>query len=64
MPEWWETALKILSGVTPFVVAIGGIVLYVAQFRWSKKFERTRNELRGTVVRDNGIWVQGTLRPW
>jgi hypothetical protein len=26
--------------------------------------ERTRNEFRGKVVRDNGFWVQGTLRPW
>jgi hypothetical protein len=29
-----------------------------------KCFERTRNEFRGKVVRDNGFWVQGTLRPW
>ena len=28
------------------------------------RFERTRNEFRGKVVRDNGFWVQGTLRPW
>jgi hypothetical protein len=34
---------------------------------WAEKhirFERTRNEFRGKVVRDNGFWVQGTLRPW
>jgi hypothetical protein len=28
------------------------------------RHERTRNEFRGKVVRDNGFWVQGTLRPW
>jgi TIR domain len=26
--------------------------------------ERTRNEFRVEVARDNGFWVQGTLRPW
>src|SRR6266850_40607 len=26
--------------------------------------ERTRNEFRVKVVRDNGFWVQGSLRPW
>ena len=26
--------------------------------------ERTRNEFRVKVARDNGFWVQGSLRPW
>ena len=26
--------------------------------------ERTRNEFWVKVTRDNGFWVQGTLRPW
>jgi hypothetical protein len=26
--------------------------------------ERTRSEFRVNVARDNGFWVQGTLRPW
>jgi hypothetical protein len=26
--------------------------------------ECTRNEFRGKVARDGGLWVQGTLRPW
>ena len=26
--------------------------------------ERTRNEFRVKVARDNGFWVQGTLRVW
>jgi hypothetical protein len=26
--------------------------------------ERTRNAFRVKVARDNGFWVQGTLRPW
>jgi hypothetical protein len=29
-----------------------------------KRIERTRNEFRVKVARDNGFWVQGTLRPW
>jgi hypothetical protein len=29
-----------------------------------KRHERTRNEFRVKVARDNGFWVQGTLRPW
>jgi hypothetical protein len=29
-----------------------------------KSFERTRNEFRGKVARDDGFWVLGTLRPW
>jgi hypothetical protein len=37
--------LKILSGVTPFVVAIGGILLYVSQLRWSKKFIAAKDEI-------------------
>jgi len=28
------------------------------------RFERTRNEFRVKVARDNGFWVQGTLRVW
>jgi transposase len=28
------------------------------------RFERTRNEFRGKVARDDGFWVLGTLRPW
>jgi hypothetical protein len=45
MPEWWETALKILAGVTPFVVAVGGILLYISQLRWSKKFLASKDEI-------------------
>jgi putative transposase len=26
--------------------------------------ERTRNEFRVKVARDDGFWVQGPLRPW
>jgi hypothetical protein len=29
-----------------------------------REIERTRSEFRVNVVRDNGFWVQGTLRPW
>jgi hypothetical protein len=29
-----------------------------------KSFERTRNEFRVKVARDDGFWVQGPLRPW
>jgi hypothetical protein len=28
------------------------------------QMECTRNEFRGKVARDGGLWVQGTLRPW
>src|SRR6266850_7030140 len=30
----------------------------------AKSDERTRNEFRVKVARDNGFWVQGSLRPW
>ena len=30
----------------------------------SKPSERTRNEFRVKVARDDGFWVQGTLRVW
>src|SRR5687767_5614256 len=43
-PEWWEIGLKILTGVTPFVVAVGGILLYLSQLRWSKKFIAAKDE--------------------
>jgi hypothetical protein len=43
--------LKVHFGVSLFVLDPNG-------------HERTRNEFRGKVVRDNGFWVQGTLRPW
>jgi hypothetical protein len=29
-----------------------------------ERLERTRNEFRGKVARDDGFWVLGTLRPW
>ena len=45
MSDWLETALKILTGVTPFVVAVGGVLVYVAQLRWSKKFIAAKDEI-------------------
>jgi hypothetical protein len=61
----WETdaayTLRRLSLVCP---KVGGLTRESVAAYWTIEIECTRNEFRGKVARDGGLWVQGTLRPW